>query len=88
MNGVWKITYSMQASVNSGELKRAGLYLNGSLMEDTIYLVYSTDGEVRSTGGREWTVWVGAGETISLGVLDGNGFFSYINFCATFIPTI
>ena len=76
------------SAIGDRENQRVGLYVNGILRQDTLFIVYSTDGEVHSTGGREITLQVNSGDEINLRSLDTSGQYAYINFCAVYVPQI
>ena len=87
MSGAWRLTYSLQSHVYSGDQNFLRLTLNGRLLgPETQHHTYNTgSGEVISTGGRVVILEASAGDTVSLRVTKVNGKYWQIYFCAEYI---
>ena len=68
----------------TGEETQAFLYLNGDHLEETTYVYFTRNGEVRSSGGRAVTLEAKAGDNISLRTEYMTGTLYKIYFCAEF----
>ena len=85
VSGVWRVTFSMQSLVNTGEYNNAFLYENNYKRWETEHGTHSASGRVRSTGGREWTLEARAGQFFYLKADSMDGIYLDINFCAEYI---
>ena len=86
VSGAWRLTYSLQSWVESGEENDCYLYLNGQrLSAETLHTTYTESGGVWSTGGRVVTLEASAADTIELRTITMNGSYRHIIFCAEYI---
>ena len=85
VSGAWRLSYSLESRVDSGDHNYCYLTLNG-IHPETWHHTSSGTGWVYSTGGRVVTVEASAGDKIEIRatVMDGNYF--YILYCAEYIP--
>ena len=88
MSGEWRISYSLQSRVYSGDYNIAFLFINGEELDDTIHFILSETGEGQSTGGREVTMEASAGDKIEFRVTRMDGDHWRIIFCAEFITKL
>ena len=86
VSGAWRLTYSLESSVGSGEYNYCYLYLNGAQLDETKHHSYSESGEVQSTGGRVVTVEASAGDKIEIRATTMDGDYYEILYCAEYKP--
>ena len=88
MSGAWRLTYSLQSQVDSGDQNFLRLTLNGRLLgPETQHHTYNTgSGEVISTGGRVVTLEASAGDMIEIRAPQMDGIYRYVLYCAEYIP--
>ena len=86
VSGAWRLSYSMQSWVDSGEENWAHLYINGDQLQGPDHDTSSGNGWVRSTGGRLVTLEASAGDTIEIRTTNMGGYYYYVYFCAEYIP--
>ena len=86
VSGAWRVTYSIESQVYSGNDNWAYLYINGDRLDETKHVTYSDSGEVISTGGRVWTLEASAGDRIEIRTTYMEGIYNEILYCAEFIP--
>jgi len=67
-SGVWEITFSMKARIDSGEEIRAYLYINGRQLTESEYYTYYTrsEGYVGSLGSRTLFMKLNKGDKVTL----------------------
>ena len=86
MSGVWRVTYSMESFVESGDDNIAYLYLNGDQMNESYHQTYSESGTVISTSGRVVTMEANEGDNIELRTTSMDDTYYYIIYCADYVP--
>lgn len=86
VSGAWKISYSLESDVDSGEYNDCWLYLNGVQLTETKHDTYSASGRVNFTGGRVVTVEASAGDKIEIRATRMDGSYGFILYCAEYIP--
>ena len=86
VSGAWKLTYSMQSTVYSGNNNICYLYLNGEKLDETRHNTYSQSGRVHSTSGRVVTLEASAGDKIEIRATRMDYVYNDILYCAEFIP--
>ena len=86
VSGAWKLSYSMESRLDSGEQNGCSFYINGQWREMTHYLTRSETGRVSSTGGRVLTLEVSAGDKIELRATSVTGYLIHIMYCVEYIP--
>ena len=87
VSGAWRLTYSMESKLDSGEENLCHLYINGDKLWATQHSTYnSMTGTVESTSGRVWTLEASAGDKIEIGTDKMDRVYYKILFCAEFIP--
>jgi len=86
ISGDWRVSYSVQSKVYSGEENYARLFLKGHLLgPETQFYTFSESGAVYITGGRVVTLEANAGDTIHFGATKMDGEFRLIDYCAEYI---
>ena len=79
MTGTWRFSFSLESTVNNGEINYAYLYHNGEYMPESEHFTFSGSDWVVSTGGREILMTAQQGDTLTLrsGGLD-HGFYNIL----------
>jgi len=86
VSGAWRLTYSLESRVESGDYNICYLYLNGDRLDETEHETYSGSGVVWSTSGRVVTVEASAGDKIEIRTIRIDGNYYRILYCAEYIP--
>ena len=84
--GVWRMSFSMESRVYSDEDNIAYLSLNGEGVDESEHRTYSQSGVVQSTGGRQVTRELTAGDNIEIRATRMDGEYRRILFCAEYLP--
>ena len=78
------MTYSLHSRVDIGEVNRLYLYINGVALPESYHWTRSSSRKTGSTGGRELTLQVKAGDTMSLRATTIDDSLLKIYFCVAF----
>ena len=78
------MTYSLHSRVDIGEVNRLYLYINGVALPESYHWTRSSSRKTGSTGGRELTLEVKAGDTMSLRATTIDDSLLKIYFCVAF----
>jgi len=85
VSGAWRMSFSLQSHVYSGELNYCYLYINGDQLDETRHYTFSSSDQVDSTGGRDVTLEASAGDKIEIRADVMGGDFYRIIFCAEYL---
>ena len=88
ISGAWRVSFSLRSFVDSREGNYAYITVNGEQVTESFHSTYSDSGKVGSTGGREVTLEVSAGDSITLETTTMEGSFYDVLTCFNFIPTM
>ena len=86
VSGAWRLSFSMQSSVDSGERNDAYLFINGEALDETRHYTRSSTDFARSTGGRVVTMEASAGDKIEIRAAEMDNVYYGTLYCAEFIP--
>jgi len=87
VTGVWRVSFSLQSGVDTGQYNRVYIYHNQQQIEETRHETYSDNkgGYVESTGGRVLITRAERGDTFHLGTGSMNNSFYRIITCFEFV---
>ena len=83
--GVWRVSFSLQSRVKTGEFNDVYIYHNQQRIAETEHYTYSQYKWVISTGGRELVTRAERGDTFHLGTTKLDGDFYQIITCFEFV---
>ena len=84
--GLWRVSFSMESGVYTGQRNYAYIYHNNQRMEETQHWTYyGGGGHIDYTGGREVMVRAQQGDTLHLGTTTVEYYFRYIIVCFEFL---
>ena len=78
LTGVWRVSFSLQSAVSTGQENHVYIYHNQQKKQETWHYTYSKDARVVSTGGRELITRAERGNTFHLGTGTMKGWFNHI----------
>ena len=81
VSGAYRVSFSLFSDTNTNWWNIAYIKINGNRMPETRHDTYSGMHTVYSSSGREWFFEARSGDTISLEITKGGGYYGTVNFC-------
>ena len=85
VTGVWRVSFSLQSAVDTGQYNHVYIYHNQQKIEETRHNTYSEYNWVYSTGGRELITRAERGDIFHLGTEKMDDEFYKIITCFEFV---